>query len=363
MDFSRLSFYDWMNLAEKKLGEERFAYLTSGAGYGSSVEHNYKSFERWKFLSRVLKNDSAADISYSIFGKEVSAPVMLGPVRGLRYFHPEGERAAARAARKLNIPFIMSNFASATIEEIGKEMGDTPHFLQLYHCYDEEVLYSIINRAEKAGFTGLFVTVDMASHAIKYKGPKTTEYEKFGHDIYFSDPVFRSRLKRSPEDDRDAAFELWRKVRRTKVTWEYVDRIKKKSRLPVIVKGILNPVDVEECIKIGADGIVISNHGGRSLDSSVSPIEVLPDISSRFKDKLLLFIDSGFRSGIDVVKATALGAECVLLGRPYVYALAVGGEEGIIAFMNNMIKEVINTVQSLGYSKISEVGRDSLIKS
>jgi len=125
---------------------------------------------------------------------------MLGPVRGLRYFHPEGELAAARAARKLNIPFIMSNFASATIEEIGKEMGDTPHFLQLYHCYDEEVLYSIINRAEKAGFTGLFVTVDMASHAIKYKGPKTIEYEKFGHDIYFSDPVFRSRLKRSPEE-------------------------------------------------------------------------------------------------------------------------------------------------------------------
>jgi isopentenyl diphosphate isomerase/L-lactate dehydrogenase-like FMN-dependent dehydrogenase len=363
MDFNRLSFYDWRNLAEKKLGEEKFAYLTSGAGYGSSVEHNYMTFERWKFLPRVLKNNLEADISYSIFGKRVAAPVMLGPVRGLKYFHPEGELAVARAAKKLNIPFVMSNFASATIEEIGKEMGDVPHFLQLYHCNDEEILDSIINRAEKAEYSGLFITVDMASHPVQYKGPKTSEYEKFGHDIYFSDPVFRSKLKRSPEEDKEGALELWRKVRGTKVSWEYVDKIKKKSRLPVIVKGILNPADIEECIKIGADGIVISNHGGRSLDSAVSPLEVLPDISSKFKDKILLFIDSGFRSGMDVIKAIALGAECVLLGRSYVYSLAAGGGEGIIAYMNNMVKEMINTVQSLGYTKISQVGRDSLIES
>jgi lactate 2-monooxygenase len=361
MDFKRLSFYDWRDLAEKKLGKERFAYLTAGAGYNRTVEENYASFEKWRFLPRILKNDAEPDISYDVFGKKTAAPIMLAPIRGLKYFHKDGELAAARAAKRLNIPIILSNFASATIEEIGNEMGDVPHFLQLYNCNDEDILDSVLRRAEAAGYSGLFITVDMASHPIQYRGPKTSEYERYGHDVYFSDPVFRSKLNREPEDDREGALELWRNIRSTRVTWDYVEKIKKKSQLRIFVKGVLHPLDAEECIKLGVDGIVISNHGGRSLDSAVAPLEILPDIALKFRDKMLLFIDCGFRSGVDVLKAIALGAECILLGRSYIYPLAAAGEEGVFAFVNKIIREISSTIQSLGCSKISELGPE-LIK-
>jgi lactate 2-monooxygenase len=361
MDFKRLSFYEWRDLAERKLGEERFAYLTAGAGYSRTVEENYSAFDKWKFLPRILKSGSEPDTSTEIFGKRLGAPIILGPVRGMKYFHPDGELAVARVAKKMNLPLVLSNFASATIEEIGDEMGDVAHFLQLYYCDGDDILDSFLRRAEGAQYSGLLVTVDMAGHSIQYKGPKTSEHEKFGHEIYFSDPVFRSKLSEAPENNREEAVELWKKVRGTTVTWEYIKKIKKKTRLPVIVKGVLHPSDVEECVKIGLDGVVLSNHGGRSLDSAVTPMQVLPKIASNFSGRILLLIDSGFRSGMDVIKAIALGARCVLLGRSYVYPLAVGGEEGLAAYLTNVSREISSTVKALGCEKLNEIESECLM--
>ncbi|MEM0117521.1 MAG: alpha-hydroxy-acid oxidizing protein [Conexivisphaerales archaeon] len=346
-------------MAKKKLGDEKFSYVSSGAGYGLTIEENYRALERLKFVPRVMKSADCS-ISSKLFEKTISAPIILAPVRGLKYFHEEGEIASSSAAKESGIPVALSNFASASIEEVGKIMGEVPHFLQLYACKDEEVMESFLKRAESNGYCGVFVTVDMGGNAIKYFGPKTAEYERYGFDVYFTDPVFRSRLKQPPEKDMDSAIRLWKELRSLKFSWEQIRELKSKSRLPIIVKGIMHPGDAEECLQLGVDGLVVSNHGGRSIDSAQAAIDALPEISEVVNKRATVFFDSGVRTGMDVVKALALGAKYVLIGRAYVYALAAGGKEGVKAVLRRLAKEVESTILSLGISKIDEVDSSML---
>jgi isopentenyl diphosphate isomerase/L-lactate dehydrogenase-like FMN-dependent dehydrogenase len=201
------------------------------------------------------------------------------------------------------------------------------------------------------------MTVDMAGNAIKYSGPRTTEYEEHGNEVYFSDPVFLSRLRESPSRDRHSALEMVRRLRRAQFTWDDVSKVRESTKLSLVLKGVLRRDDAKEAVERGVNGVVVSNHGGRNLDGIISSIDVLAEISESVRDSLTLFFDGGIRSGSDVVKALALGADAVLVGKAYVYPLAVAGEEGIVSMLKTITKELDSSLATCGCSSISELNR------
>jgi isopentenyl diphosphate isomerase/L-lactate dehydrogenase-like FMN-dependent dehydrogenase len=349
------SFQDLEKMAQQELDSEQFAFVSAGAGEGSSAAEATRAFERWRLVPHVLKDVTNRTTSTVAMGIAMAAPVMFAPVRGLRYIHPAGEVAAAKAASRLGLPLVLSNLSSTTMEEVALAMGDKPRLMQLYPCADEEVLRSFIARAERSGYSAIVLTVDMGGHSIQYRGPKTTKYDAFGSENYFSDPVFRSRLRAPPEKDRNSAMDLWRRMRESNFTWDSVRQIKGITRLPLALKGILHGSDVEEALRLGVSAIVVSNHGGRSADGEIGPMDVLPEVRDIVSGRVPILLDGSVRSGTDVIKAVALGASAVMVGRAYVYGLALGGEEGVIAVMSRVMKEIDNTLASCGCRSVSEL--------
>jgi lactate 2-monooxygenase len=207
------------------------------------------------------------------------------------------------------------------------------------------------------------MTVDMSGHAIQYSGPKTTEYEQYGNEVYLSDPVFLSRLKQPPSRNSRAALEMIRRLRRASFTWEDVKRISSVTKLPIVLKGILRLDDAKEAIDYDVSGIVVSNHGGRSLDGAVSSVGMLPAIRETVGNRVAVFFDGGIRSGSDVLRALALGADVVLIGRAYVYALAAAGEEGVVSMLKMMIRETESALASCGCSSVRELNESFVSRS
>jgi lactate 2-monooxygenase len=355
-----LSFEDWEEIARKNLSKERFAYVSAGAGRGESVIENNEELRKWKLVPRVLRDTSGRTTSTEVLGARLAVPMMLAPVRGLAYVRDKGEEICARAGARCEVPLILSNLASATPETVAKLMGKTPYFFQLYPCTDNEVIDSLIHRAELSGYRGVFMTVDMSGHAIQYSGPRTTEYEQYGNEVYLSDPVFLSRLKQSPSRDSRAALEMIRQLRRAQFTWQDVKRVSTLTRLPIVLKGILRQYDAKEAIEHGVSGIVVSNHGGRSLDGAVSSIDMLPAIREAVGGRTAVFFDGGIRSGSDVLRALALGADAVLIGRAYVYALAAAGEDGVVSMLRTTIREIDSALASCGCSSVRELNESFL---
>ena len=358
-----LSYEDWEKRAREVLNEEQFAYIHAGAGTGDSIDTSLEAFKRVRLLPRVLRDVSNRTLAVSLFGREISAPLILAPVRGLKYIHRGGEAGSARAAARSGIPFVLSNFASETIEAIASVMVDTPRWLQLYPCKDIEVMTSFIHRAEKSGYTAIVLTVDMTGHSVKYFGPKTSEYDKHGSDVYFSDPIFRSRLKSSPETDKESAVKFWHEIRYTAAfSWKDLDLVRAVTKLPVLLKGILHPSDAEEAMKHKIDGLIVSNHGGRSLQGVEAPLEVLPKVCAATQGRIPILLDSGIRSGSDAIKALALGADAVLVGKSYAYGLAVAGEEGVTKVIQQLVKEMSDALALCGCASIDELDETFLTR-
>lgn len=356
-----LSFEDWEKRAREKLGQERFAYVAAGAGTGESVLENVEALKKWRLVPMVLKDTSTRSTSTRVLGVDISIPIILAPVRGLAYIRERGEELSAGAAARCGAPLILSNLASATPEAVARIMGKTPHFFQLYPCSDGEVVTSLLRRAELSGYHGIVMTVDMAGNAVKYSGPRTNEYEEYGNEVYFSDPVFLSHLKEPPTKDRHSALEMVRKLRKAQFTWDDVSKVRESTKLPLVLKGVLRPDDAKKAIEKGVNGVVVSNHGGRNLDGIISPIDVLAEIRESIRDSLTILFDGGIRSGSDVVKALALGADAVLVGRAYVYPLAVAGEEGVTSMLKAITKELDSSLTTCGCSSIGELKR-SLVR-
>jgi len=352
-----VSFQEWERAARRKLGEERFAYVASGAGSGSSVAENVEALKKWKLVPMIQRNTTSLSLSVEVLGMDFPVPFMLAPVRGLAYLRENGEEICARAAKSSTVPLVLSNLSSITPELVSQLMGKTPKFFQLYPCSDLEIVDSFIRRVEQAGYQGIFLTVDTVPGVIQYSGPRTNEYQNYGNEVYFSDPVFLSRLKKHPREDRQAALDMIRLIRKTRFTWEEITRIHKMTNLPIVLKGVLNPRDALEAISIGVQGIVVSNHGGRSVDAVVSPLDVLPEIREAAGDRLAVLYDGGIHSGYDIVKVLALGADAVLVGRAYVYGLAVAGEQGLTAIFKMMNREIENALVSLSCSSVGELER------
>lgn len=345
--------------ARAALRPEAAAYLFGGAGGEETLQANRAAFRRWQLVPRMLRGVGRRDLSVVLLGRRLPAPVLLAPIGVQRILHAEGELAVARAAAQVGLPFVLSTVSSYPLEAVADVMGAAPRWFQLYWGRDPELTLSLIHRAEAAGYEALVVTLDPTLLAWRERDLEHA-YLPFlygeGLANYFTDPVFRSRLDEPPEANPTGAILTFARIfSHPDLTWDDLAFLKENTRLPILLKGILHPEDARRAAEAGVAGVIVSNHGGRQLDGAIAALDALPAVVDAVGDRLLVLFDSGIRRAADVLKAKALGAQAVLLGRPYACGLAVGGEAGVRFVLENLLAELDLALGLVGCRNWEEV--------
>jgi isopentenyl diphosphate isomerase/L-lactate dehydrogenase-like FMN-dependent dehydrogenase len=343
---------DWESRAEAALEPEAFGYIAGGAGGELTMRANREAFERHRLRPRMLTGNSERDLSVEVLGTRSAAPFFLAPIGVLSIAHPEGELACARAAAATGIPFILSSAASHSIEEIAEAMGDAPRWFQLYWINDRDVAASFVDRAAGAGFGAIVLTLDTLILGWRPRD-LARAYLPFlsgqGCAQYFTDPVFLPRLEKPPEEDLlAAAATMLSTFPNLGLTWDDLEWLRGQVDLPLLVKGVLTGEDAARARDCGVDGIIVSNHGGRQVDGAVAALDAYVEVREALGSDATVLVDGGIRTGADVLKAMALGVDAVLLGRPYAYGLAVGGQAGVEAVLRQLLAETDITLALLG---------------
>ena len=340
-------------------------YVGGAAGGEDTMRANREAFDRWRLLPRMLRGIPAhRDLSTTILGTSMPAPMLLAPVGVLEIVHPDKELAVARAAASLGVPMILSTAATTSMEEVASVGG--PRWYQLYWPKSRELAASFVQRAERAGYEAVVFTLDTWQLGWRPRDLDTA-YLPFlrsqGIAQYLSDPVFRSQLEKSPEEDPGAAVLHWSgQFANPALTWDDIAWLKEQTSLPIVLKGVQHPDDARRAVDVGAAALVCSNHGGRQVDGAVGSLDALPGVVAAAGDLPVLF-DSGIRTGADAVKALALGAAAVLLARPYVYGLALGGEEGVRHVLRTFLADLDLQLGLSGHASVAELSPESLVRS
>lgn len=343
-----------------------FGYVAGGAGTGATIRANREAFDRWAIVPRMLADVSVRDTSRTVLGVPMPAPVLLAPIGVLSIVHDGAEPAAARAAAALGLTTVLSTASSTAMEEVAAASGDGSRWYQLYWSRDAEVAASLLSRAKASGFTHLVVTLDTGM-----LGWRPTDLDQaylpflqsVGIANYLSDPVFRSQLAKPVEDDPFGAVAHWAGLfSNPALTWDDLAWLRERWDGPIVLKGILHPDDARRARDAGMDGLVVSNHGGRQVDGAVGALDALPTIAEAVGHDLAVLFDSGVRSGADIVKALALGAQAVLIGRPYAYGLALGGEEGVRHVLRCLLAELDLTLALSGHAGVDELNPRVLVR-
>jgi isopentenyl diphosphate isomerase/L-lactate dehydrogenase-like FMN-dependent dehydrogenase len=290
------------------------------------------------------------------------APLLLAPLGVQGIMHPEAELASARAAASLGVPVILSSAASRPLEQVAEAMGDAPRWFQLYWSADPAVAASFLQRAEGAGYSAIVVTVDCPILSWRERDLGHA-YSPFVHGEgmanYLTDPAFRTSLARPPAEDMPAAIARFTEIfGNAALTWADLPFLRRHTRLPILLKGILAADDAERALDAGVDGLIVSNHGGRQVDGAVASLDALPRVVDRVRGRVPVLLDSGVRRGGDALKAVALGASAVLLGRPFAWGLAVGGEQGVREVLLNFLADLDLTFGLSGCRSVAEVTRE-----
>ncbi|KAJ4171258.1 hypothetical protein NW754_015021 [Fusarium falciforme] len=404
LHFARPSFTfqssEWEPMAKNVLSATSWGYIHGNCGAGSTYRNNLTSFTRWSIVPRRLVpsrkddtgNERFSDTTTTVLGQTLPFPVAIAPIGVQKIFNPEGEAATARATASLGIPYILSTASSISIEDVASANGaGAPRWYQLYWPSREhdDITISLLKRAKAAGYTALFVTLD--TYVLGWRPSDLDNgYNPFIHpdhigvEIGLTDPVFQKQFKEKHGYDISSApsgvyqsaqggatgaslgpaAREWAKIifPGHSHSWEDVEFLKKHWDGPIALKGIQSVHDAKKCVEVGVQGIVVSNHGGRQQDGGASSLGMLPKIVDAVGDKIDVIFDSGIRCGADIIKAIALGAKCVLVGRPYAYGLALGGEEGVRHVLRAMCGDLTMNMHLEGLRDIHEVTRDILVK-
>lgn len=334
-------------------------YVQGGCGDEYTQNHNAAAFRHWGMVPRMMVDCATRDLSIDLFGLRLPSPIFMAPigVTGLMTPDGHGDLAAARAAAETRVPLVASTLSNDPLEDVAQAMGDTPGFFQLYTPKDRDLAASLVSRAEAAGYKGIVVTLDTWVTGWRPRDLNTGNFPQLrGHVLanYFSDPVFRRLLQTPPEQDPAAAVRGWAATFGKVLTWDDMPWLRSLTKLPLILKGICHPDDARRAIDTGADAIYCSNHGGRQANGGIAAIDMLPDVVAAAGRTPVLF-DSGIRSGSDVVKALALGAAAVGIGRPYSYGLALDGAAGAAHVLRCILAEADLLMAVNGYPDLAAV--------
>jgi lactate 2-monooxygenase len=386
--------------AHRRMSPQAWAYVAGGAGQHRTVQANLDAFGRHRIVPRMLVDVGERDQSIDLLGRRLPSPLLFAPIGVLEMAHRDAEYAVAEAARALGIPMIISTQGSVPMEDTARALGDTPRLYQLYWSREDAVVDSFVARAEAIGSDAIVVTLD--THVLGWRTQDLDlGYLPFaraeGIAQYTSDPTFRglaeerstvqsteptprptpaavralvSMARHYPGRFLDnmrspvprAAVETFLDVfSRSTLTWDDLDYLRRRTSLPIYLKGIQDPRDAALAIEHGVDGIVVSNHGGRQVDGAIGSLDALPGIVDQVDGRIPVLFDSGVRSGADAFVALALGAQAVLVGRPWVYGLALAGADGVRAVMEHMLAELDLTMGLSGVSTIDQITRDLLV--
>ena len=385
--------------ARRRMSSRAWAYVAGSAGQERTARANLAAFDRFRMVPRMLRDVEKRDLRVELFGRSLPAPYLLAPIGVLELAHRDADLAVARAARELQLPMVVSTQASVPMEPVARELGDAPRWFQLYWSSNDDLVSSLVSRAEAIGSDAIVVTLD--THVLGWR-PRDLDlgFLPFAHGQgiaqYTTDPVFRELVAaraalpatgpsprptpaalrtllsisrhypgrfadnlRSPLPR--AAVETFLEVfSRSSLTWRDLAFLRERTRLPIVLKGIVDPRDAELALDHGVDGIVVSNHGGRQVDGAVAALDALPEVLARVAGRVPVLFDSGIRSGADAFVALALGAAAVCVGRPYVYGLALGGTSGVVEVMRNLTAELDLTMALTGVTSVAGIGPDLL---
>jgi lactate 2-monooxygenase len=377
--------------------------VAAGAGTETTVRENRAAFDRWRIVPRMLRDVSERDMSVELLGRRFPTPFMLSPVGVLDLAHREGELAVARAARSEGIPMTFSNQASRPMEEVARVLGDSPRWFQLYWSTSDELVESLVARAERCGCEAIVLTLDTTILGWRSRDLDVA-YLPFlrgkGIAQYTSDPAFTRLLSKADEDGGGpetpqpkpnlralrtlvelvmrypegflrallsgharAAVERFTQIySRPSLTWNDLGWLRERTKLPILLKGVLHPDDAAKAVEHRMDGIVVSNHGGRQVDGSIATLDALPGVVEAVEGRLPVILDSGVRGGADAFKALALGATAVGIGRPYAYGLAIAGEAGVREVLRNFAADFDLTMGLAGCRSVAEIDREALTR-
>ncbi len=350
--------------ARAVLPARAYVYVAGGAGAEDTVWANREAFRRWRIVPRLLRDVSRRDLTIDLLGRRLPAPVLLAPIGVQGILHPDAELATARAAGSLGVPVVLSTVSSTPLEAVAEALGDAPRWFQLYWPKEPALAASLVGRAERAGYTALVVTLDTYLYGWRERDLQQA-WLPFTHGQgianYLTDPVFRAALPSPPEQDPAAAARHFLNVvSNAALTWDDLAWLRRQTRLPILLKGLLHPDDARRAVEHGMDGVIVSNHGGRQVDGAVAALDALPAMVEAVGGRAVVLFDGGIRRGADVFKALALGAQAVLLGRPYCWGLAVGGEQGVRDVLRNLLADVELTMGLAGCVACADIRRDNL---
>jgi lactate 2-monooxygenase len=359
-----ISWGELERAAEEAMEPKAASYVFAGAGSGDTMRANLDAFRRWRIVPRMLRDVSEPRLATTALGTELAAPVLLAPIGVQTIVHPDGELATARAAATVGLPIVASSAGAHTLEESAEAGGGAPRWFQLYWPNDPELAESLVRRAEAAGYGAIVVTVDTFVPGWKPRDLQQAWLpflEGVGNANYLQDPVFRAALDKSPEEDLGAAIGHYLSIYvNPSLTWDDLGWLRERTSLPILLKGILHPDDAREALARGVDGLVVSNHGGRQVDGAIASLDALAPITEAVGDGMTVLLDSGIRSGADVLKALALGAHAVLLGRPYLWGLALDGEAGVETVLRMLLAELELTMALSGCANLEQLDRSTL---
>jgi 4-hydroxymandelate oxidase len=335
--------------AREKLAPGAFAFAAGGADDEITLDDNLSAWQRLRLRPRMLRDVTRIDTGTTVLGAHIAAPLMVAPTGRHRLFHPEGERATARGAAAAGVPYVMATAATVTMEDAAAERRTAPQWFQLYLPPDRTVTEGLVDRAVAAGFAAVVLTVDQP--------------------VYGSSPrAARAPLAAAPDiravnlPGQPVAAHGYGAAHSGSVThpatFDDLAWLVRRSPLPVLVKGVLRADDAVRCVELGARGVIVSNHGGRHLDATVASADALPEVARAVGAKVEVFVDGGIRRGTDIVKALALGARAVLIGRPAVWGLALAGADGVRDVFEHLRGELVRTMALCGVAKLDEVTRD-----
>lgn len=351
--------------AKAKLKPEAYDYVAGGAGHETAVRANRAAFDCWRIVPRMLRDVSKRSLKVKVLGQEMPAPVLVAPIGVQGIIHPDGEVAAGKAAASLGLTFILSSASSKPMEEVAAAMGNAPRWFQLYWSREPEIAQSFLQRAEKAGYSAIVVTLDTMMLGWRHRDLDRA-YLPFlrgdGVANYFTDPAFNRKLGQPVTADPQAAIRYFLSIfGHVGYTWADLGFLRRHTKLPILVKGVLHREDAQLAVEHGVDGLIVSNHGGRQVDGAIAALEALPKIVEAVKGRVPVLFDSGIRSGADAIKALALGAKAVLHGRPWVYGLALAGEAGVREVLANFVADLDVTLGLAGHVSPNDLSPSDLV--